>query len=68
MTVGEAPPLMDKAPGSALGGLGAVQQLASACPAMLRAHWVGGADGASVVPIGIFATLHALRVAYEVRK
>ncbi|KAJ2613386.1 hypothetical protein H4S08_002224 [Coemansia sp. RSA 1365] len=63
-----ASPLMDKTPESVLGGFGAVQQLASACPAALRAHWVGGADGASIIPIGIFATLHALRVAYEVRK
>ncbi|KAJ2080745.1 hypothetical protein H4R24_002835 [Coemansia sp. RSA 988] len=68
MATGEAPPSMDNAPVSALAGFGAVQQLASACPAMMKAHWVGGAGGASVVPVGIFATLHALRVAYEVRK
>ncbi|KAJ1840691.1 hypothetical protein LPJ70_004537 [Coemansia sp. RSA 2708] len=51
---------------SVLSGYPAVQQLASAYPTMLQCEWLGGVNG--LLPIGIFATLHAVRIAYEVRK
>ncbi|KAJ2655960.1 hypothetical protein IWW48_005278 [Coemansia sp. RSA 1200] len=56
-------------PSSALGALfPQAQQLAAGFPGLLSKPWVGGGTEGAVVPIGIFATLHALRIAYEVRK
>ncbi|KAJ2779412.1 hypothetical protein H4R18_004032 [Coemansia javaensis] len=52
---------------SSLSGYAPVQQLAEGFPALLRAQWTAGGD-AALLPIGIFATLHAVRVAYDVRK
>ncbi|KAJ2466261.1 hypothetical protein GGI02_004430 [Coemansia sp. RSA 2322] len=49
---------------SALDGVPQLQQLAGAYPALLKRQWVEDA----VLPIGIFTTLHAVRIAYEVRK
>ncbi|KAJ2828089.1 hypothetical protein IWW50_001561 [Coemansia erecta] len=55
---------------SVLSGYPVMQHMASMYPSMLSKEWIGStaADGASLLPIGIFATLHAVRVAYEVRK
>ncbi|KAJ2782890.1 hypothetical protein GGI15_002767 [Coemansia interrupta] len=47
---------------SALDGFPSIQKLASSYPSLLSMQW----DGA--LPVGIFMTLHAIRVAYEVRK
>ncbi|KAJ1940349.1 hypothetical protein GGF37_004012 [Kickxella alabastrina] len=47
---------------SALAGFPQVQRLATAYPSLLKKQWDGS------LPIGIFMTLHAIRVAYEVRK
>ncbi|KAJ2232464.1 hypothetical protein H4R99_001484 [Coemansia sp. RSA 1722] len=47
---------------SALDGFPSIQRLASSYPSLLSKEW----DGA--LPVGIFMTLHAVRVAYEVRK
>ncbi|KAJ1994777.1 hypothetical protein GGI25_001435 [Coemansia spiralis] len=54
---------------SFLGGYPQVQKLAAGFPELLSRQWIGGssADDA-LLPIGIFATLHAVRIAYEVRK
>ncbi|KAJ2689342.1 hypothetical protein IWW39_001580 [Coemansia spiralis] len=52
---------------SALDCLPPVQQLAGAYPGILQKQWIGG-DSDAVLPIGVFATLHAIRIAYEVRK
>ncbi|KAJ2851907.1 hypothetical protein IWW36_000680 [Coemansia brasiliensis] len=51
---------------SVLSGYPMAQQMASAYPSVLSKHWIEGED--TVLPIGIFATLHAIRIAYEVRK
>ncbi|KAJ2719466.1 hypothetical protein GGI07_005200 [Coemansia sp. Benny D115] len=48
---------------SALAGFPLAQRVASGYPALLSMHW-----DSSALPVGIFMTLHALRVAYEVRK
>ncbi|KAJ1735187.1 hypothetical protein LPJ61_000681 [Coemansia biformis] len=53
--------------GSVLSGFAPAQQLAGAVPSLMRKQWAGSGDDA-LLPIGIFATLHAVRVAYEVRK
>ncbi|KAJ2394576.1 hypothetical protein GGI23_004631 [Coemansia sp. RSA 2559] len=58
-------------PPSALGAaFPQVQQLAGQFPGLLRKQWMEGGNGAeeAIIPIGIFATLHAIRIAYEVRK
>ncbi|KAJ1966137.1 hypothetical protein GGI12_000286 [Dipsacomyces acuminosporus] len=59
-----------KSQASALGGFPQVQQLAEAYPSLLKRQWVGGVGGSgdALLPIGIFTTLHAVRIAYEVRK
>ncbi|KAJ2877510.1 hypothetical protein IWW38_006555, partial [Coemansia aciculifera] len=54
---------------SVLDCLPQVQQLAGAYPGVLQKQWIGGiGESDAVLPIGIFATLHAIRIAYEVRK
>ncbi|KAJ2554103.1 hypothetical protein EV175_002704 [Coemansia sp. RSA 1933] len=47
-----------------------VQELAARFPGLLSKQWMDGSNGMedAVIPIGIFATLHAIRIAYEVRK
>ncbi|KAI8322867.1 hypothetical protein GQ54DRAFT_129824 [Martensiomyces pterosporus] len=59
-----------KGPVSALESFPQVQKLAEAYPSLLNKQWVGGSgDGSdALLPIGIFTTLHAIRIAYEVRK
>ncbi|KAJ1663991.1 hypothetical protein IW140_004446 [Coemansia sp. RSA 1813] len=61
-----------KAPLSALGAaFPQVQHLAAGFPGLLNKQWMDGGDGGAgdaIIPIGIFATLHAIRIAYEVRK
>ncbi|KAJ2630859.1 hypothetical protein GGF44_004034, partial [Coemansia sp. RSA 1694] len=54
---------------SVLDCLPQVQQLAGAYPGVLKKQWIGGiGESDAILPIGIFATLHAIRIAYEVRK
>ncbi|KAJ2512992.1 hypothetical protein GGI11_004558 [Coemansia sp. RSA 2049] len=65
----QMPPPPPPPPSSALGALfPQAQQLAAGFPGLLSKPWVGGGTEGAAVPIGIFATLHALRIAYEVRK
>ncbi|KAJ1938699.1 hypothetical protein FBU59_004360, partial [Linderina macrospora] len=54
---------------STLGGFPQVQQLAKSYPALLKRNWIEGVvDNEPLLPVGVFMTLHALRIAYEVRK
>lgn len=54
---------------SMLSGIPYMKQAVQSYPGVLGSQWIGGANGGdAILPIGIFATLHAMRIAYEIRK